>query len=204
MDGFLTKQSIIRKSTLSTIDCPNDNLVVSFGLSNSKFDIFKKNNLISIAQRNSTISEIDFEKNSRIELVYDDIVTQNTRNQFYRDTIVFFSLFSVILFKLYNKKGILKAFLLRYFKSIFKEKNKEISVSQNDLNYRNNTYIASYKNSTLVPIHESTIGEMPRNYRGLAQKSCNSKSFSTSNITRIGSNETRKPICIISQDKKKV
>ena len=93
MDGFLTKQSIIRKSTLSTIDCPNDNLVVSFGLSNSKFDIFKKNNLISIAQRNSTISEIDFEKNSRIELVYDDIVTQNTRNQFYRDTIVFFSLF---------------------------------------------------------------------------------------------------------------
>lgn len=199
IDGFLTKQGIIRKNTLSKpFDCPNDNLVIPFGLSNSKFDIFKKNNYISIAQRNSSVLEIDFETNSRIELIYDEFISQNSSNKFLRDSFVSISLSCAILYTFFNKKHKFKIFLLSFFKRIFKKKNKNLTVSANDLNYKNNNYLSSYKNSTLLPIHESTIGELPRSFNGLAHNSYNKKSFSTSNISRVGSNETKKPIiCFI-------
>ena len=184
-DGFLTKQNIIKEQLKkTTLICPNDDIVYPFGLTNSNFEIYKKNNLISIALRNNSIAELDLEVQSSIVKLYSDLIGNNSLPQLLRDIIYLISLLVFYFYMFFSHK----TRLLFYLKKMKKKADADADKSFKDFNENNSAIkkrvegqMNSFLPMGLIPIHESTFNIIRE---GQISSLSNKSKLSTSNFNK--------------------
>ena len=197
IDAYITKIGILRLQS-KKVECASDNIIRHFNNENREFQIFIKNNLITIIQRNETSVPVEFENNLWLIEIYNKFsILNQSALQFTRD----FSLISItffILIQYFAKNSNFKRFkrLLKcskYFKNY--EKNKKPKI----LNSTFNPTLISNKTSSMYAlpshpiqlfqitndnVHDSAaINKTAISNLGKTSRSCSSIHMSTLNET---------------------
>ena len=138
--AFLTKEGIIREFS-TQIDCPTDNKQIEFENENKDFSKnenkdLKKNNLITIAKRNETETEINFENFNSLEILYERFVNKSYVKMIL-DFIVFLFIICFMLIAPIRNRECFSSLIWRIVKNKFNNNNTETTGKMTNMNNRN-------------------------------------------------------------------